>query len=179
LHRSIASRAAGIAFPAGCVGSRRRAIASGSIRFALPSNRMAEVKVDLPDPLGPAITASVGILLQRRGNLAENFKMGLARRSRSKANFKPRSVWQLLYVAAIIIHKDNRMTRRKGLLTCPQTGCYGSLREFVRENLGRRHSSIIAQLRRVEERRPSAAWRSDPSPKSSTPRHQEAAPCGK
>ena len=34
----------------------RRAIASGSIRFELPSNQMDEVKVLLPDPFGPATT---------------------------------------------------------------------------------------------------------------------------
>jgi hypothetical protein len=39
----------------------RRAIASGSIRLALPSNQMNDVNVDLADPFGPAITVNVGI----------------------------------------------------------------------------------------------------------------------
>ena len=41
----------------------RRAIASGSIRLALPSNQMDDVNVDLPDPFGPATTVSAGIYL--------------------------------------------------------------------------------------------------------------------
>src|SRR5258708_5550065 len=63
LHRRIASRAAGMAELAGFSKSMRRAIASGSTRFALPSNQIFDVSVLLPDPLGPAIRDSVGILL--------------------------------------------------------------------------------------------------------------------
>lgn len=108
---------------------------------------MAEVKVDLPDPFGPAITASDGILLHRNGELSENFDMGLAWGSGPKSDLKFRSIWQLLHIAATIAHKYNGMTSGKGIVSCPKTGIYSSLRELLSKNLCGRHASIITQLR--------------------------------
>jgi hypothetical protein len=38
--------------------------------LALPENQMEDVSVDLPDPFGPAITVSVGILAGWRCDFA-------------------------------------------------------------------------------------------------------------
>jgi hypothetical protein len=70
LHSDIASRAAGIAARTGWAASRRRAIAPASIKPALPSNRIEDFSVDLPDPFGPAITVNVGTLLSGRRDFA-------------------------------------------------------------------------------------------------------------
>src|ERR1700692_4295909 len=57
---AIASRAAAAAPRAGSEGLMRRAIASGSTRFTLPSKFTAAVSVLFPEPFGPAMTVRVG-----------------------------------------------------------------------------------------------------------------------
>jgi hypothetical protein len=62
----------------------RRAIASRSMILALPSNEIENVRADLPDPFGPAITVSVAILPDRGCGFALNLKVRFARSTRRK-----------------------------------------------------------------------------------------------
>jgi hypothetical protein len=103
----MACRAAGIAALAGRAAFMPRAIASGSIKFALPSNQIDDVNVLLPEPLGPAMTDRVGNSLKSSRKLADNAKVRLAGRSRLETDFEPPSVWEFLYIPAKMINVDD------------------------------------------------------------------------
>lgn len=134
---------------AGSEGLSRLAIASGSMRLALPSNRIDEVSVDLPDPFGPAITANVGMLLHGRGEFTQDLDMRFAPRSRPEPDLLFRSVGEFPDVTAGVVHKDHGVTGGKGYFASLEARGGSSLCELVGEDLNGLHKSIISHLREL------------------------------
>ncbi len=160
LDRDIASRAAGIAARTGWAPSRRRAIASASIKLALPSNQIEDVNVDLPDPFGPAITVNVGTLFCERRDFAEYPEMTFSGGSGLQADLKPGSVRQFLNVPASVVHKDDRKPGSERIPACAKTSSCRCLGEVLGQNIGDCHQP---QYRAVASRLQATSFDPDQS----------------
>ena len=114
-------------------------MASGSIKFALPSNQIEEVKVDLPDPFGPATTVSVGILLDGGRKFTYDLQVRFPGNSGQQPNLHPSSIWEFLNIPSEVIHEHDRMPGGKGILPRVKAGLGRSLSELFRENVGTSH----------------------------------------
>jgi hypothetical protein len=94
-----------------------RPTASGSRRFPRPSKSIRFVKVDLPDPLGPAITVRTGTRSGRADSqLTNNLVVASRRRARNPGDFESSPVRQFHYFQAVGIEIENRLAIRKRLL---------------------------------------------------------------
>lgn len=107
-------------------------MASGSIRFVLPSSQIDEVNVLLPEPLGPATTNSAGESTGTGRQFADDLNVRFARSSGLEADLKPRSVRQFLYIPPKIVPVNYRVAGGQSVLTGATAGHGRGMGKLIR-----------------------------------------------